>query len=209
MILKDMRKTILISSLVFLVLITAVVVVKFGLNNPEDTWLCQNGIWVKHGNPVGLAPLTGCGTPKNVTNFKECADLGQPIMESYPRQCRFNNQTFAENIGNELEKTDLIRINNPRPNQKITSPLTISGEARGYWFFEASFPVRLYDDNNNLLVTGIAQTQTDWMTTDFVPYTVTIQFSPSPTPTGLLILQKDNPSGLPEYDDQLVVPVSF
>lgn len=34
------------------------------------------------------------------TNFKECAQAGNPILESYPRQCRdsFTNRTFVENI---------------------------------------------------------------------------------------------------------------
>ena len=33
-----------------------------------------------------------------ITNFEECAASGNPIMESYPRQCRANGQTFAERI---------------------------------------------------------------------------------------------------------------
>jgi hypothetical protein len=204
-----MKKIILILSLVILVLMTAIVVMRFGLVGSEDSWLCQKGVWIKHGNPQGPAPLTGCESVVNINNFEECAALGQPIMESYPRQCRFNNQTFTENIGNELEKADLIKVNNPRPNQKITSPLVISGEARGNWFFEASFPVELYDGNNNLLGTGNAQAQGDWMTVNFVPFSLSISFTQPQTPNGLLILKKDNPSGLPEYDDQLEVPVFF
>ena len=46
----------------------------------------------------------------------------------------------APPIGNELEKADMIRVDAPRPNQVIQSPLTVKGEARGAWFFEASFP---------------------------------------------------------------------
>jgi hypothetical protein len=37
-----------------------------------------------------------------VTNFEECAVLGNPIMESYPRQCRANGQTFVEKIDNPI-----------------------------------------------------------------------------------------------------------
>lgn len=203
-----MRQAILISIVSILIISTAVVVLRFGLGGDEDTWLCQNGVWLKHGNPSSSVPVTGCGPVKSISNFEECAALGQPIMESYPRQCRFNDQTFAENIGNELDKINLIRVNNPRPNQKIGSPLVVSGEARGNWFFEASFPVNIYDDNN-LLGTGIAQAQGEWMTTDFVPFTLTLQFSQPQTPKGLLILRKDNPSGLPENDDQLEIPIIF
>ena len=26
----------------------------------EDGWICQDGEWVKHGNPVGSAPTVPC-----------------------------------------------------------------------------------------------------------------------------------------------------
>jgi len=32
----------------------------------EDTWLCQNGVWVKHGNPNQTAPLTKCQNSQTV-----------------------------------------------------------------------------------------------------------------------------------------------
>jgi hypothetical protein len=141
-------------------------------------------------------------------NFEECAAEGYAIMESYPRKCRVpDGRIFSEDIGNELEKTDLIRIENPRPNQAITGPLIIKGEARGTWFFEASFPIKLYDEKGGLLATAIAQAKSDWMTEDFVPFEAELNFASPIKQRGNLILQKDNPSGLPEHDDQLRVPV--
>ncbi len=146
----------------------------------------------------------------NITNFAECVTAGYPVMESYPRQCNTpDGKHFTEDIGNELELTDLIRIDSPRPNQKITSPLEISGQARGNWFFEASFPVELLDGNNSKIGQGIAQAQEDWMTEDFVPFSAAIEFNAPETPAGFLILRKDNPSGLPEHDNQLIIPVKF
>ncbi|MDP3985905.1 MAG: Gmad2 immunoglobulin-like domain-containing protein, partial [Candidatus Veblenbacteria bacterium] len=117
--------------------------------------------------------------------------------------------SFTEYIGNEMEKQDLIRVENPRPNQVIASPLTERGEARGTWYFEASFPVRLLDANGTELAVAPAQAQGDWMTTEFVPFEVVLSFSPPATPTGVLVLEKDNPSGLPENADSLLVPVRF
>lgn len=152
---------------------------------------------------------TGPEEPITVTNFDECVDAGNPVMESYPRQCRADDRTFVENIGNELEKTDLIRINNPRPNQLIESPLEINGEARGYWFFEADFPVKLLDGNGEEIGIAIAQTFLPWMTEDFVPFEAILEFEAPATNMGELILVKDNPSGLPEHSDQLRVPVKF
>lgn len=149
-----------------------------------------------------------------VNNFEDCARLGNPVMESYPRQCNFNGKNFVENIGNSLEKQDLIRLTTPLPNETITSPLTIKGEARGNWFFEASFPVVVTDSDGLVIGQGAAHADGDWMTTDFVSFTATIEFKTSTSTTaernnGSLILKKDNPSGLPEHDDALEIPIKF
>lgn len=144
-----------------------------------------------------------------ITNFEECAAAGNPVMESYPRQCRANGQNFTENIGNELEKTDLIRIDSPRPNTIVTSSLQVTGQARGYWYFEASFPVKLFDGDGNVLAQTPAQAQSNWMTNDFVPYKATLEFIAPATDSGTLVLEKDNPSNLPQNADSLIVPVRF
>ncbi len=145
----------------------------------------------------------------DIKNFDECGQY-YPVLESYPRQCKTpNGKTFTEDIGNELEKQDLIRISNPRPNQVITSPLEITGEARGYWFFEASFPIKIYDENGKQLGIAVAQAQGDWMTENFVAFRITLEFEAPTTKRGVLVLEKDNPSGLPENADALQVPVKF
>ena len=145
-----------------------------------------------------------------VSNFEECIAAGYPALESYPRQCKTSDgKTFVEDIGNELEKQDLIRIDNPRPSSKIKSPLEITGQARGYWFFEADFPVRLLDDNGKEIGIAIATALSEWMTEDFVLFEATLEFQTPTTKRGVLILEKDNPSGLPKNADELRVPVYF
>jgi len=147
---------------------------------------------------------------QEINSFDECVEAGYPVMESYPRQCRTpDGKTFIEDIGNELEKIDLIRINKPRPNEMIKSPLEIEGEARGYWFFEGDFPIKLIDENGTELSVGFAKTSSEWMTEDFVPFEAELEFQKSTTKKGTLILEKDNPSGLPENADELQIPVRF
>ncbi len=152
----------------------------------------------------------GSSPSETVNNFDECEAAGYPIMESYPRQCTTpDGEIFVEGIGNELEKADLIKVSAPRPNAVIASPLKVSGEARGYWYFEASFPVKLYDESGRELGTAIAEAQDDWMTNEFVPFEAMLQFDAPASGKGYLVLQKDNPSGLPENDDSLIMPVKF
>lgn len=161
---------------------------------------------------LGVWWLFNANRSAPITTFEECVASGNPVMESHPRQCHAGGQNFIEFIGNEIEKADLIRISTPRPNQKISSPLIITGEARGNWFFEASFPVVLTDWDGKIIAQGIAQAKSDWMTTDFVPFESTLTFTVDKNAYsnhGSLILRKDNPSGLPQYDDALEIPIVF
>ncbi len=121
----------------------------------------------------------------------------------------------GENAGNgrppvyELgEKSAFIRIDSPRPGDKLRSPLVVTGAART-WYFEGSFPVELKDANGITIATGIAQAQGDWMSDEMVPFSSSLSFLPPATAVGTLILKKDNPSGLPQYDDEVQVQVEF
>ena len=40
-----------------------------------------------------------------VNNFEDCISAGNPAMESYPRQCRHDDETYTENI--EIEIVEL------------------------------------------------------------------------------------------------------
>jgi hypothetical protein len=145
-----------------------------------------------------------------ITNFDECVKATGVVLESYPAQCKTpDGRTFVQNIGNELEKMDKIQAANPRPNQSISSPLTITGKARGPWYFEASFPAKLYDANGKQIGVVPVTAQGEWMTTEFVPFKATMTFSQPQTATGTLVLERDNASGLPENDDSLIIPVVF
>jgi hypothetical protein len=146
---------------------------------------------------------------KAATNYEECVEAQGVISESYPAVCTTGDgKKFTQDIGNELEKHDLIRIENPRPGQTISSPLNIRGEARGSWFFEANFPVKLLDSQGNTIAESFVESEGEWMTQEFVPFTGTLEFEKRGT-GGTLILEKANPSDLPHNADRLEIPVSF
>lgn len=112
----------------------------------------------------------------------------------------------------DSDKADLIRLDYPTSEESISSPLIIKGEARGYWFFEASFPVILTDLDGEIIAQGFAEAKDDWMTDEFVPFEASLEFTideDTDIDKGLLILKKDNPSGLPENDDSFEVSVTF
>ncbi len=157
-----------------------------------------------------LLTLSACTPSNQISNFDDCAAAGNPIMESYPQQCRTEDgQMFVQDIGNEMDKLDLIRVDSPRPNSVVGSTIIITGEARGMWFFEGSFPIILEDEDGKTLATHYATAQGEWMTEEFVPFTSQLEVDFGLAKKGNLILKKDNPSDIPENDDELVIPIKF
>ena len=168
-------------------------------------------VWgIYGGSKSGNENLPSNKASGNVNSFVACAAAGYPVQESYPRRCVTPaGKAFSEDIGNELEKTDKIQIDTPRPNGVVTSPLTIEGRARGTWYFEATFPVILEDASGTVLVSGTARATGDWMSEDFVSFTAELTFGKPAATEGTLILQRANPSGQPENEEALRLPVHF
>lgn len=79
-----MVKNILIIGLLIVIGVGGLTLIRFGLGGPEDTWLCQNGQWVKHGNPQEPAPMAGCGGIPTVS-----PEITQPILggDKYEHGC--------------------------------------------------------------------------------------------------------------------------
>ena len=111
--------------------------------------------------------------------------------------------------GEKDDLSDLIIVTSPQPDELIESPLIIEGRARSTWFFEGDFPIMLFDANGNPLARYFAQAQGEWMTEDFVSFTSQIEFEDPSTDTGVLVLEKNNPSGLAENDAKIEIPVRF
>ena len=159
------KKNLIVIGIVITIIIIIVI-----LRSPEDSWICQNGQWVKHGNPSSSMPTSDCG-----------------------------NQTPEQEITMIL----------PQPNQIVTSPLTVEGISKGGWFFEGSFPIKILDVNGQEIATSFVQAQSDWMTTNPVNFKGEIRFVSPASGNGTLLLQNDNPSGLPQNSKEFRVPIRF
>ena len=104
----------------------------------------------------------------------------------------------------------MIRLYDWADNKTLSTPTTIKGEVPGNWSFEASIPVVLTDWDGRIIAEEPAQLEGDWMTEEYVPFTVDLTFeTPTEYQNGSLILRKDNPSGLPENDDAVEIPINY
>ncbi len=217
---KRNTKPYAIAALIVFMIAVLFIVVRFNTARDEGSWVCENGQWVKQGQPANSQPHELC-PPVNtdlatnmasasITSYDECVAAGYPVMESYPPKCTTpDGAVYSQDIGNELDAADRIQLDTPRPNDTITSPLTISGQAVGYWFFEAEFPIYLLDASGQVIANTQARSQGEWMTENFVPFETTLEFDTPDTSTGTLMLQNSNPSGLEQTAASLTVPVNF
>jgi hypothetical protein len=104
---------------------------------------------------------------------------------------------------------DKIKVTTPKPGDVVGKSFTIKGEARGGWYFEASFPVEVRDSKGNVLAQTPAQAEGEWMTSNFVPFSVNITIPSTYTGPATVILRKDNPSGLPQNEASASYPITI
>ncbi len=105
---------------------------------------------------------------------------------------------------------DEIIPTQPLIGQRVTSPLVVEGRARGSWYFEASAPMELITSEGERIAEGFVTAQENWMTEEFVTFEGTLTFTvPEGVESGTLILRADNPSGLPQEDRSVEIPVKF
>ncbi len=104
--------------------------------------------------------------------------------------------------------SDNIKVDFPPVDAVVGKEFSVIGQAGG-WYFEGSFPVQVLEKNGNVLTTRIAQAQGDWMTSNLVPFKADIIISSSYKGPATLVLKKDNPSDMRQYDASISFPITI
>lgn len=101
-------------------------------------------------------------------------------------------------------------VSSPSANMKVVSPLKVTGTVPAGWMFEGVFPIKLVDASRKLIVQGQAKEKLagSWQGGLPVDFTATLMFKTA-SGSGFLILQNDNPSGIPANSKTFEVPVGF
>jgi hypothetical protein len=86
--------------------------------------------------------------------FEDCVKIKNAIiLQTYPRQCSVGGKTFTEGsvapIPTASQQETNIKVSTPKPNDEVSLPLVIKGEAR---VFEGQFNYRLRDKDGSVLV---------------------------------------------------------
>jgi len=146
-------------------------------------------------------PELPAGAPQPAT-FIECAKYF-PVQESYPRRCTNGiGVTTTEDIGNALNLKDKIIVLSPLPNDSISSPVFIRGEALGDWFEVSTIKLQILDKNGKVLGSGFVETTKYTGVDALVPFEGKADFSvPRFGSSGTIVIHKSNSS------EELRIPV--
>lgn len=159
---------------------------------------------------LSLSIISSCGTKKASNQHTSEEQDTREKPENRNRERAAPSPSSPEQNNNQRATSELLEIEAPLPKQNISSPLEIKGKARGQWYFEGNFPVVLEDSKGNILARGAAEAQGQWMTSDFVPFELTLTYRNAPSnEVGHLVFQRANASGKSENDQSLRLPVSF
>jgi len=118
-------------------------------------------------------------------------------------------ETAVSAVKTAVPSSNGIKLTSPVAGATVSSPLEISGEALGSWYFEGEFTVTMTDANGAEIATAVATAQGEWMTESYVPFTATIAFTKQSAQSGYLVLKKSNPSGQVANDQEYKVKINF
>lgn len=207
--------------IVVVIILIVVVALVLRIFSPKNIWLCEGGKWVKRGNPQTARPTSECYNDMSMdkeikelsalfdqlnqdkNDVKDEANVEEDLNRDIKRADDNSNEIVNSPVSADLE------LFAPKPGELITSPYQIRGFAKGNWFFEANFPVLITSLDGDVLLETYASAQSDWMTESMVPFIAELSFDITETQDVLLVLKKDNPSGLVENDVELSYPITI
>lgn len=148
--------------------------------------------------------------------FEDCEVLvGSKIMEIYPPICvtkrgqRFTKDVTLDEASNKAIDKPVISM--PLVDKKLSYPITVKGIAPPGWLFEGSTTLKLLDKSGELIVqtTVMEDSPGAWMSGENVKFSGVVDIEKPDSPYGYLIIEKANPSGLPENYDLFDMPVIY
>ncbi|NCU38625.1 hypothetical protein EOL96_06250 [Candidatus Saccharibacteria bacterium] len=142
---------------------------------------------------------------------QEVTELTAKVAELDAELSKTKNgqEPVVKNYEYTSEKGVVIKVYIPDSGEELTSPVIVMGEVPGNWSFEASFPIKIVDEDGSVIVQAAAQLQNNWMTEELVPFISVLTFENASSGNATLVLEKDNPSDLEANDDSVEIPITL
>ena len=184
--------------------------------SPPPGWNRYGGIYIFYEVNNFRAECFSSNTGEEIS-MEQCNPMEGDAMKFYGEVSEEKREAlngilkslyFTDPNREREEISQLIKVEEPTEDSAVNSPLEISGEAKGYWFFEGSAPVRLVTESGKVLAESYVEAQGEWMTEDWVPFSGLLEFE-TKKKRGYVIFSRANAAGKPEHDRMLRIPVIF
>ncbi|HCC22823.1 TPA: hypothetical protein DF272_01440 [Candidatus Falkowbacteria bacterium] len=146
----------------------------------------------------------------NTNSTTDITDVANGANGSRSDDSNTNSDPRTNQPSNTRPVDELIRVVSPKVGDTVSNPIQYSGEARGQFYFEGSFPVRLETPSGKIIAQSFATAQGEWMTENFVPFTGQLTFNYADIEDGRLnlVFEKDNAGDLPlTANDRKVIAI--
>ncbi len=105
-----------------------------------------------------------------------------------------------------ISESDLVSFS-ILPNSAVHGVISYRGIIKNNYFFEGNIRINILNMNKQILKESHATATTDWMTSGPVSFEGVIDLSMLPKGPAYMEIHNDNPSGLPENDKSILIPI--
>ena len=102
------------------------------------------------------------------------------------------------------QKGAKLILETPSDTNNVICPINIKG-----WFFEATFPIQLIDENNEIVENTQATADGEWTADGFVEFSAKVYCQVSDLSGYKLKFMADNAAGVLELDDSIIIELYF
>lgn len=149
------------------------------------------GAWYVIATPAYAPSITATSTPPAIT------DTGTSTSENVSTSTAPSDATLPGSV----------TVSSPAAGATVGQTFSVTGIAPNNWYFEAVLPIQVVDAGGTVIASTPGQAQSDWMVEGPVAFAATITLSSAYSGPANLIIKRDNPSGLPQNDAEIIVPI--
>ena len=118
----------------------------------------------------GYMLYTQSKTPKVILTFEDCANAGNLVVDTNPRECHTKSGQFYVEEDNHVVLADYIQVTDPKPYSLIATPFKISGQAKGKWYGNNRLTIQLVDMNMRIFAEKSVFALSDTSKDEMVPF---------------------------------------
>jgi hypothetical protein len=145
--------------------------------------------------------------PAKILTFEDCANAGYLVVDTIPRECHAKNGQFYVELDNHKALLDYIVVTNPKPDDLVSSPFKVEGQAKGVWYENNKLTVKLTDLDGHVIAEKPMYALSDPTKDAMVPFTGAFDFPATNLERVKLLIEKASTVDIPGKNGPLVIPL--